>query len=85
MLTTLLVFLLINLCRYNMPQYIEDEEEEAEETDKNQIALHSKALGVVRTVPPFVGFLPLPPFSSPPPLSLIPVVTYFLILKMSTC
>lgn len=49
-----------------MPQYIEDEEEEAEETDKNQIALHSKALGVVRTVPPvhhlsaFFPYLPSP-------------------------
>ena len=70
-----------------MPQYIEDEEEEVEETDKNQIALHSKALGVVRTVPP-LRLSTICWLSSPTPLllsSLIPVVTYFLILKMSTC
>ena len=65
-----------------MPQYIEDEEEEVEETDKNQIALHSKALGVVRTVPP-LRLSTICRLSSPtPPLlaapsSLIPVVTYF--------
>lgn len=32
----------------NMPQYIEDEDDEEEELDNQQIALHSKAIGVVR-------------------------------------